>query len=182
MSRVGKQPISVPSGVDVKLDDGRVTVKGPKGQLAQRIPTQIEMQVDDGSLQFKRPDDKKESRALHGLARALVANMVHGVTQGFVKELTIVGVGYRAQVSGKNLQLSVGYSNPVDMPIPEGIQVSVDQNTNVKIEGIDKQAVGQFAAEVRKVRPPEPYKGKGIRYADEHVRRKVGKAATGAGA
>jgi large subunit ribosomal protein L6 len=182
MSRVGKQPISVPSGVDVKLDAGQVTVKGPKGQLAQRIPAQISMEVGDGSIQFTRPNEKTDTRALHGLARALVANMVQGVTQGFVKDLTIVGVGYRAQVSGKNLQLSVGYSIPVDMPIPDGLKVSVDGNTSVKIEGIDKQAVGQFAAEVRKVRPPEPYKGKGIRYADEQIRRKVGKAATGSGA
>lgn len=181
MSRIGKQPVPLPSGVEVKLDAGEVKVKGPKGQLAQRIPEAIRMEVADGELRFTRPDDRKPSRALHGLARALVANMVTGVTQGFARDLTIVGVGYRAEVSGKTLKLSVGYSNPVDMPIPEGLKVSVDKNTELKIEGIDKQAVGQFAAEVRRVRPPEPYKGKGIRYADEHVRRKVGKAATSGG-
>ncbi len=181
MSRIGKQPISLPGGVEVKLDAGEVKVKGPKGQLAQRIPAIIKMDVADGQVRFTRPDDKRPSRALHGLARALVANMVSGVTEGFVRNLSIVGVGYRAEVSGKTLKLSVGYSNPVDMPIPDGLKISVERNTEVKIEGIDKQAVGQFAAEVRSVRPPEPYKGKGIRYTDEHVRRKVGKAA-GAGA
>ena len=181
MSRIGKQPISLPGGVEVKLDAGEVKVKGPKGQLVQRIPKIIKMDVADGQVRFTRPDDKKPSRALHGLARALVANMVTGVTQGFVRDLSIVGVGYRAEVSGKTLKLSVGYSNPVDMPIPDGLKISVERNTEVKVEGIDKQAVGQFSAEVRRVRPPEPYKGKGIRYTDEHVRRKVGKAA-GAGA
>jgi len=181
MSRIGKQPIPLPSGVDIKLDAGEVKVKGPKGQLAQRIPDIIRMDVSDGTVRFTRPDDKKPSRALHGLARALVANMVTGVTEGFVRDLSIVGVGYRAEVSGKTLKLSVGYSNPVNMVIPDGLKVSVDRNTEVKIEGIDKQVVGQFAAEVRRVRPPEPYKGKGIRYTDEHVRRKVGKAA-GSGA
>jgi large subunit ribosomal protein L6 len=180
MSRIGKQPIPLPSGVEVKLDAGEVKVKGPKGQLAQRIPDVIQMDVADGEVRFTRPDDRKPSRALHGLARALVANMVTGVTDGFARDLSIVGVGYRAEVSGKTLKLSVGFSNPVDMPIPEGLKVSVDKNTELKIEGIDKQAVGQFAAEVRRVRPPEPYKGKGIRYAEEQVRRKVGKAA-GAG-
>jgi len=177
MSRVGKQPISIPGGVEVKFDAGEVRVKGPKGQLAQRIPSEIALEQSDGELRLLRPDDRKPTRALHGLARALVANMVRGVTQGFVRDLAIVGVGYRAEVAGKTLKLSVGFSNPVEMPIPEGIQVSVEKNTELKVEGIDKQVVGHFAAEVRKVRPPEPYKGKGIRYADEHIRRKVGKAA-----
>ena len=179
MSRVGKQPISIPGGVEVKFDASQVRVKGPKGQLAQRIPSVIALEQSQGELRLLRPDDRKPTRALHGLARALVANMVQGVTQGFVRDLSIVGVGYRAEVAGKTLKLSVGYSTPVEMPIPEGIQVSVEKNTELKVEGIDKQAVGQFAAEVRKVRPPEPYKGKGIRYSDEHVRRKVGKAAAG---
>lgn len=178
MSRIGKQPISVPGGVEIKFDSGEVKVKGPKGQLAQRIPEIIAMDVTDGQVRFTRPDDKGPSRALHGLARALVANMVTGVTKGFSRDLSIVGVGYRAEVSGKTLKLSVGHSSPVDMTIPDGLKVSVDRNTELKIEGIDKQAVGQFAAEVRRVRPPEPYKGKGIRYTGEHVRRKVGKAAT----
>jgi large subunit ribosomal protein L6 len=181
MSRIGKQPISLPGGVEVKLDASEVKVKGPKGQLVQRIPDIIKMDVADGTVRFTRPDDKKPSRALHGLARALVANMVTGVTEGFIRDLSIVGVGYRAEVSGKTLKLSVGYSNSVNMPIPDGLKVSVDRNTEVKIEGIDKQVVGQFAAEVRRVRPPEPYKGKGIRYTNEQVRRKVGKAA-GSGA
>jgi large subunit ribosomal protein L6 len=179
MSRVGKQPISIPGGVEVKVDAAEVRVKGPKGQLAQRIPSEIALEQSEGELRLLRPDDRKSTRALHGLARALVANMVQGVTQGFARELSIVGVGYRAEVTGKTLKLSVGFSNPIEVAIPEGIQVSVDKNTELKVEGIDKQVVGQFAAEVRKVRPPEPYKGKGIRYVDEHVRRKVGKAATG---
>lgn len=176
MSRIGKQPISVPSGVEVKCADATVSVKGPKGQLSGRIPTQIGLAVEDGVIRLSRPDDKKDSRALHGLARALVANMVTGVTTGFAKELEIEGVGYRGEVKGKSLNLALGFSHPVEIPVPEGIKVSMDGNTKIRIEGIDKQLVGQFAADIRGIRPPEPYKGKGIRYANEHVRRKVGKA------
>ncbi len=182
MSRIGKQPIPIPSGVSVDVREGAVQVKGPKGQLSQLIPQRIAMDVADGRVSFRRPDDRKPTRALHGLARALVANMVQGVTEGFAKQLEIHGVGWRGEVSGKTLKLSVGYSHPVEMAIPNGIQISVEKNTELKVEGIDKQAVGQFAAEVRRVRPPEPYKGKGIRYADEYVRRKVGKAGATGGA
>jgi large subunit ribosomal protein L6 len=175
MSRIGRLPIALPSGVSVEERNGEVQVKGPKGLLSQAIPSGISMEVADGTVSFNRADELTPTRARHGLARALVANMVLGVTEGFAKELSIIGVGYRAEVSGKTLKLSVGYSNPVEMEIPEGLKVSVDKNTALKIEGTSRQAVGQFAADVRSVRPPEPYKGKGIRYAGEHVRRKVGK-------
>ena len=178
MSRVGKRPIEIPSGVDVTLDGDRVSVKGPKGQLSERLPAEISVSVRDGQINFERPDGRKSTRALHGLVRALVANMVKGVTEEFVKELEIQGVGYRAEAPGKKLVLSVGYSHPVEMVVPQGLQVSVDGNVNVKISGANRQQVGQFAANVRSVRPPEPYKGKGIRYRNEHVRRKVGKAGT----
>ena len=180
MSRVGKAPIAIPDGVKVdRVEDG-IRVKGPKGTLSERIPERISATIEDAQIVFERPDDRRESRSLHGLARALVANMVRGVTQGFAKELEIQGVGYRAEADSKVLKLNVGYSHPVEMPIPEGIKVSVDRNVMIKIEGISRQQVGQFAADVRSVRPPEPYKGKGIRYLDERVRRKVGKAGTAA--
>ncbi len=180
MSRIGRAPIAIPSGVSVEQKGREVHVKGPKGALSQVLPEVIQLEQADGTLRLQRPDDRKPTRALHGLARALVNNMVRGVTDGFKRELAVVGVGYRAEVSGRTLKLSVGYSHPVEMAIPEGLEVAVDKNTEIAIAGIDKQAVGQFAADVRAVRPPEPYKGKGIRYADEHVRRKVGKAgATG---
>ena len=181
MSRVGKRPVQIPDGVTVNVSGDTVSVKGPKGQLSERVPSEITIAVEGGEVQVTRPDDRKTTRALHGLARALVANMVTGVTSQFAKELEIQGVGYRADVQGKKLVLTVGYSHPVEMPVPEGLKVSVDRNVVVKIEGSSRQEVGQFAANVRSVRPPEPYKGKGIRYLDEHVRRKVGKAATGAG-
>jgi len=181
MSRVGKRPISIPDGVTVEHRDGAVIVKGPKGTLSQPIPGLIGVAIGSGEVRFERPDERKQSRALHGLARALVANMVHGVVTPFVKELEIQGVGYRADASGKKLTLVVGYSHPVEMPVPDGLSVSVDRNVIVRIEGIDRQRVGQFAADVRSVRPPEPYKGKGIRYVGEHIRRKVGKAAASAG-
>ncbi len=180
MSRVGNKAIEIPSGVEVQASGGTVSVKGPKGQLSATVPTEIGVTVEDGLVKFARPDDRKPSRAKHGLARALVANMVKGVTEEFAKELEIQGVGYRAEAPGKKLVLNVGYSHPVEMPVPEGLSVSVDNNVIVKITGADRQQVGQFAANVRSVRPPEPYKGKGIRYRDEQVRRKVGKAgATG---
>ena len=177
MSRVGKQPIAIPSGVEVTVGAGQVSVKGPKGQLSERIPGEIGVSVEDGLVKFERPDERKPTRSLHGLTRALVANMVKGVTDEFVKELEIQGVGYRAEVPGNKLVLSVGYSHPVEMAVPQGLQVSVDNNVNVKISGADRQQVGQFAANVRSVRPPEPYKGKGIRHLGEQVRRKVGKKA-----
>lgn len=175
MSRIGKQPIPLPDGVTVDESDGEVRVKGPKGTLSARMPERISIEVSDGEVRLTRPDDRKVSRAYHGLARALTANMVTGVTQGFAKELEIQGVGYRAQAKGKSLILNLGFSHPSNMPVPEGLSVSVDGNTKIRIEGADKQLVGQFAADVRSLRPPEPYKGKGIRYAGEYVRRKVGK-------
>ena len=178
MSRIGKTPIPIPDGVTVDLLDGAVRVKGPKGTLSERVPRVIEVSIEDSQVVFQRPDDRNESRSLHGLARSLVANMVTGVVTPFVKELEIQGVGYRAEADAKTLKLTVGYSHVVDVPIPEGLKVSVDRNVIIKIEGVSRQEVGQFAADVRSVRPPEPYKGKGIRYVGEHVRRKVGKAGT----
>jgi large subunit ribosomal protein L6 len=176
MSRIGKLPVPIPDGVSVKSADGQVEVKGPKGTIATRMPEVISVDVAEGEIRFTRPDDKRDSRSLHGLARALTANMVTGVTQGFSKTLEIQGIGYRAAVKGTTLNLLLGFSHPVDMQIPEGLTVSVDGTTTIKIDGIDKQMVGQFAADVRAIRPPEPYKGMGIRYAGDRVRRKVGKA------
>jgi len=176
MSRIGKQTIGIPDGVTVNIANGELQVKGPKGNLTGAIPEGIDAKMEDGVLSFDRPDDSKPARARHGLARALANNMVIGVSKGFSKRLEIEGVGYRADVKGKVLNLLLGFSHPVDMPIPEGLKVSVEQNTSVSIEGADKQSVGQFAADVRSLRPPEPYKGKGVRYVDEHIRRKVGKA------
>jgi large subunit ribosomal protein L6 len=178
MSRIGKAPIPIPDGVSVDPDGDLVRVKGPKGTLTERLPASISLRVEDSQVILERPDDRRENRAFHGLARALVANMVKGVTTPFAKELEIRGVGYRAEVDAKSLKLAVGFSHPVDVPIPDGIKVSVDRNVIVRIEGIDRAKVGQFAADVRSVRPPEPYKGKGIRYLEEQVRRKVGKAGT----
>jgi large subunit ribosomal protein L6 len=176
MSRVGKKPIAIPEGVTVTCQGGEVHVKGPKGSLSQSIPEEISVAIEDGRVSFTRPDDRKETRSLHGLTRSLVANMVRGVSQPFVKELEIQGVGYRAEIAGKRLRVLVGFSHPVEIDVPQGLTVSVDRNVIVRIEGIDRHQVGQFAADVRAVRPPEPYKGKGIRYVNEHVRRKVGKA------
>lgn len=180
MSRVGNKVIAIANGVSVSREGDVVTVKGPKGTLSERIPSQIDLEVGDGSVSLKRKDDKTDSRAAHGLARALVANMVDGVSTAFVKELEIQGVGYRADMSGRTLKLLLGFSHPVEMPVPEGIEVSVDRNVIVKIEGINRMQVGQFAADVRSLRPPEPYKGKGVRYVGEQVRRKVGKAGASA--
>ena len=176
MSRVGNKIIPIVNGVSVSREGDVVTVKGPKGTLSERIPSQIDLEVGDGGALLKRKDDKTESRAVHGLARALDANMVRGVSEPFVKELEIQGVGYRADMSGTTLKLLLGFSHPVEMPVPEGLKVSVDRNVIVKIEGINRMQVGQFAADVRSLRPPEPYKGKGVRYVGEQVRRKVGKA------
>lgn len=177
MSRIGRMPIAIPSGVKVEHKGGEIHVQGPKGKLQERMPVGIAIEIDASEVRFTRPDDRKQNKALHGLARALVANMVRGVTESFSKELEIQGVGYRAEVQGSNLKLTVGFSHPVEMKVPDGLKVSIDRNVIVKIEGISRQQVGQFAAHVRGVRPPEPYKGKGIRYLGEQIRRKVGKAA-----
>jgi large subunit ribosomal protein L6 len=178
MSRIGRKPIEIPSGVTVEVSPGgTVKVNGPLGTLEQRVPTRMEILQDDGVVTVARPTDRGDDRALHGLTRTLVANMVEGVTKGFEKHLEIQGVGYRAQLKGSDLELQVGFSHPVTITPREGISFDVPQPTQVIVKGTDKQAVGQTAAEIRKVRPPEPYKGKGIRYAGEHVRRKVGKRA-----
>ena len=177
MSRIGRQPIPVPANVNVAIDPGRVMVNGPLGELTQRFPQRIAVEREDDALVVKRPTDRGDDRALHGLVRTLVANMVEGVTNGFEKRLEIQGVGYRAALRGTSLELNVGYSHPVVMDPPQGIAFEVPAPTQVVVKGVDKQAVGQVAAEVRKVRPPEPYKGKGIRYEGEFVRRKVGKRA-----
>lgn len=176
MSRVGKNPVPIASGVDVKVDGQDVTVKGPKGTLQRTFHERITVDVDDGEARVQRIDEDRKTRALHGLSRALLANMVEGVSTGFRKELSIVGVGYRATLKGKNIELLVGYSHPVEVPAPEGITFEVPDQTRIIVSGIDKELVGQVAADIRKVRPPEPYKGKGIRYVDEYVRRKAGKA------
>src|SRR4051795_1410532 len=177
MSRIGKQPIPVPAGVSVSLDPGRVMVAGPLGTLQQQVPQRIAIEQADGTILVKRPTERGEDRALHGLTRSLVANMVEGVTNGFEKRLEIQGVGYPAALRGTDLELNVGYSHPVVIKPPQGITFDVPDATTVLVKGIDKQAVGEIAAQVRKVRPPEPYKGKGIRYDGEYVRRKVGKRA-----
>jgi large subunit ribosomal protein L6 len=176
MSRVGRRAIPIPNGVSVEAKGGAVQVKGPKGALATRMPERIEVSVSGGQVSVARKGDDKPTRALHGLARALIQNMVKGVTEPFVKELEIQGVGYRADVAGKTLKLLLGFSHPVELPIPDGLKIGVDKNVTIRIEGIDRQQVGQFAADLRAIRPPEPYKGKGIRYVGERVRRKVGKA------
>ncbi len=178
MSRIGRRPVTIPSGVTVAVKDGEISVKGPKGTLSAATPPGIRVEVADGQVRFARPDDKTPTRAKHGLARASVANMITGVTQGFTRELEIQGVGYRAEVKGKKLNLALGFSHPVEVAIPEGLSVSVAEN-RIRIEGSDRCRVGQFASDVREIRAPEPYKGKGIRYAGERVRRKVGKAAVG---
>ena len=177
MSRIGRKPISVPEGVTVSIAPGRVTVNGPKGELQQTVSTRMEIAEEDGTLVVTRPTDRGDDRAIHGLTRSLVANMVEGVTDGYEKRLEITGVGYRAKLAGKALELSVGYSHPVAIPAPDGIEFEVPQPTQVIVRGIDKQLVGEIASRIRRVRPPEPYKGKGIRYAGEQVKRKVGKRA-----
>jgi large subunit ribosomal protein L6 len=177
MSRIGRRPIEVPAGVVVDVKLGRVTVKGPLGELEQVIPPRITVVQEDGVLNVTRPTDRGPDRALHGLTRTLVANMVEGVTNGFSKQLDIVGVGYRATLKGTDLELALGYSHPVTMVPRPGISFEVPAPTQIIVKGTDKQVVGQTAAEIRKVRPPEPYKGKGVRYKDEVVRRKVGKRA-----
>jgi large subunit ribosomal protein L6 len=179
MSRIGKQPIEIPSGVEVDAANEVVTVKGPRGQLVQRVHPEMRILQQDGAVRVERPNDEGFYRGLHGLTRTLIANMVEGVTKGFEKRLAIVGVGYRAQLRGKDLELAVGYSHPVSVRCPDGIEFEVPTPTSIVIRGNDKQAVGEIAARIRKVRKPEPYKGKGIRYEDEYVRKKAGKAAKG---
>ncbi|MBF2089260.1 MAG: 50S ribosomal protein L6 [Leptolyngbya sp. DLM2.Bin15] len=176
MSRIGKRPIPIPQKVSVTIDGQTVAVKGPKGELSRVLPEHVEVSQEDGILSVRRRNESRTARQLHGLCRTLVSNMVEGVSQGFQKRLEIQGVGYRAQVQGRNLTLNVGYSNPVQIEPPQGIDVAVENNTNVIISGIDKEIVGNIAAQIRGVRPPEPYKGKGIRYAGEQVRRKAGKS------
>jgi large subunit ribosomal protein L6 len=177
MSRIGKLPIEIPSGVDVQVDSGLVRVKGPKGELSQVVSRDLSFEREDSKLVVKRPTDRGEHKALHGLTRSLVFNMVHGVTEGFEKRLEIQGVGYRAQLRGKAIELALGYSHPVRVEAPDGIDFEVPVPTQIIVRGIDKQQVGEIAAQIRKLRPPEPYKGKGVRYAGEYVARKVGKRA-----
>jgi large subunit ribosomal protein L6 len=177
MSRIGRAPVTIPSGVEVQIGGNDVTVKGPKGTLSRTLPAAISVAHADGQLTFTRPDDERENRALHGLVRSLVNNMVIGVTDGFRKELEIVGVGYRAQAQGSHaIRLALGFSHPVDVKAPDGITFEVPQPTQVIVTGIDKEVVGQVAADIRSIRKPEPYKGKGVRYAGERVLRKAGKA------
>ena len=177
MSRIGRQPIPIPESVTVRVEPDRVDVKGPKGELSERIPRDIEVVQEDGQLLVRRPTNRGEHRALHGLTRSLVANMVEGVTSGFQKTLEIQGVGYRAALKGRDLELALGYSHPVSVKAPEGIEFEVPVPTRVIVKGNSKQQVGEIAAVIRKQRPPEPYKGKGIRYEGEYVARKVGKRA-----
>jgi len=176
VSRVGRKQIAIPNGVSVETVQGGVRVKGPKGTLTESMPARVAVKVESGQVSVARSGEDKDTRALHGLARALIQNMVRGVVEPFVKELEIQGVGYRADVAGKTLKLLLGFSHPVELPIPDGLKVAVDKNVTIRIEGIDRRQVGQFAADLRRLRPPEPYKGKGIRYVGERVRRKVGKA------
>jgi large subunit ribosomal protein L6 len=180
VSRIGRKPIPLPPGVSVSLSPGRVMVNGPLGELSQQIPQRITVEQQDGELLVSRPTERGEDRALHGLTRTLVANMVEGVTKGFEKRLQIVGVGYRAALKGNDIELQVGYSHPVVVAQPEGIEFEVPTPTQIVVRGSDKQLVGEVAANIRKIRKPEPYKGKGIRYENEYVRKKAGKAAKGA--
>ncbi|WP_031470360.1 50S ribosomal protein L6 [Sciscionella sediminilitoris] len=175
MSRIGKLPITIPSGVEVKIDGQEVSVKGPKGSLAHTVANPITVEQSDGTLTVSRPDDERDSRALHGLSRTLVNNLVIGVTEGYTKRMEIHGVGYRVQLKGQDLEFSLGYSHPVVVKAPEGITFNVENPTRFSVSGIDKQAVGQIASNIRRLRKPDPYKGKGVRFEGERVRRKVGK-------
>ncbi len=176
MSRIGRKPILLPAGVEVKIEDNIITVKGPKGVLSQTIPEDISMKLQENELLFTRPSDAKKHRAMHGLTRALAANMVTGVTTGFEKKLEMVGVGYRAQMQGSKLVLNIGYSHPIEIDPPQGVEFEVPAVTRITVKGIDKQLVGNTAADIRALRKPEPYKGKGVRYENEVVRRKAGKS------
>ncbi len=182
MSRIGKIPIEIPSGVKVEIKDGRVAIQGPLGKLEQHVRPEITPKTEENKLRVTRRGDTAREKALHGLYQRLLSNMVIGVTKGFEKDLQIIGVGYRAKMEGKSLVLQLGFSHPVKFPVPEGINVAVADNTKINVKGIDKQLVGEVAAEIRRYYPPEPYKGKGIRYKDEYVRRKAGKAVGGKGA
>jgi large subunit ribosomal protein L6 len=182
MSRIGKQPITIPDKVTVTANNGTVVVKGPLGNLERPLHALVSVAVADGVVTVSRQNDGREARSLHGLFRALIANMVTGVTKGFEKKLELIGVGYRADVQGKKLVLALGFSHPINFPIPEGITVQVDKQTRLSISGSSAERVGETAAEIRRLRPPEPYKGKGVRYADEVVRKKAGKAAGAGGA
>jgi large subunit ribosomal protein L6 len=176
MSRIGKKPISVPAKVSVAIDGQKVTVKGPKGELSHEVHPNMKVKQEDGTVLVERPDDERQNRALHGLTRALIANMVTGVSEGFRKTLLIEGVGYNGDLRGKDLVMKLGYSHEIVVNPPSGISFAVeDRGTKIHIDGFDKQVVGQIAADIRKLRPPEPYKGKGVRYSDEHIRRKAGK-------
>jgi len=175
MSRIGNKPITIPAGVEVKLDGNKFIAKGPKGQLERELSDEIKVNIDGTEITFERPNDLPSIRALHGTTRANVNNLIIGVSQGFEKKLELVGVGYRVQANGKGLTLALGYSHPVEIEAVEGITFKVEGNTKISIEGIDKQLVGQIAANIRAKRPPEPYKGKGVKYADEAIRRKEGK-------
>jgi len=180
MSRIGRQPIEIPSGVEVALDGSKVSVTGPKGSLRQSFHPDMRLLLDEGTFRVERPSDERMHRSLHGLTRTLIANMVEGVTKGYEKRLEIVGVGYRAVMRGSDLELALGFSHPVTVRAPEGIEFEVPAPNRITVRGIDKQLVGEIAAEIRKVRKPEPYKGKGVRYEGEYVRKKAGKAAKGA--
>ena len=180
MSRIGKKPVPLPSGVTARIDGQRVTVKGPKGELSRTVHPELGLALDNNAIVVRRPSDESRHKALHGLTRTLIANMVNGVTKGFAKALEIQGVGYKAEPKPFGVQLTVGFSHPVPYHAPTGIKISVDNNVLLKVEGADKELVGQVAAELRAIRPPEPYKGKGIRYAGEQVRRKAGKTAQAA--
>jgi large subunit ribosomal protein L6 len=182
MSRIGKQPIAVPAGVEVEVDGARVAVKGPRGRLERTLHPDMLIKLEDGVLSVERPSDERLHRSLHGLTRSLIANMVEGVTGGFEKRLEIVGVGYRATLKGSDLELALGFSHPVNVPAPNGIEFEVPAPNRIVIRGIDKELVGGVAADIRKIRKPEPYKGKGVRYEGEYVRKKAGKAAKGAAA
>jgi large subunit ribosomal protein L6 len=176
MSRVGKNPITIPQGVEVRIERNRVSVKGPKGELSRELDPEMKIEQTDGQVLVTRPSEQPRHRAMHGLTRTLIANMVAGVSTGFTKTLELQGVGYRAQMQGRELVLAVGYSHPVQVPPPEGIEFAVEGTSKITVSGINREHVGQAAADVRKIRPPEPYKGKGIRYTGEYVRRKAGKA------
>lgn len=177
MSRIGKKPIPVPQGVKIAVEGNTVRVEGPKGQLSQRVPDNVSVKVESNVLTVDRSSDHRNVRALHGLTRSLLANMVHGVKDGFERKLEIVGIGYRAQLAGKNLQLALGYSHPVIFPLPDGVQAEVERQVSITLKGADKALLGQVAAKLRSLRKPDPYKGKGIKYAEEQIRRKVGKKA-----
>lgn len=182
MSRIGNTPINLPEGVSLTLDQNVVVVKGPKGELTYQLPPLIELEINQNEIKVKRANNSKPAKSFHGLTRALLANMVQGVSQGYTKVLELVGTGYRVAKQGNKLVISVGYSHPVEYPEPDGVKLEVEGNNLIKVSGIDKQLVGQVAAEIRAIRKPEPYKGKGIRYQGEHIRRKAGKAAKGVGA